>query len=693
MVFELRKPVFIGGVASVCKPIVRREHAGRRRQPPPAALRLPRAADRWAATCSRYPGRVRRGPSSSPVAGRGPGDRADGDAGGAVSVKDRFDLVLVPEAGPCPPAGAVASLRKLLAAPGAAGGRGRPTPIGRPRAGRRSDGLGYYELHDALTPHFPRVQMLGVTPFLGLGVVEFDGTIEGLRIDSRLVKEGAEPPATYVAIAGAEPVTGLGYALVQLPFAALRGSAWPPAARRRARPSARRCCARRSTSCAGGCVAPPRTAPRWTPRPRSCGGRWPRPTSRSWPDPADGGGDGGRHGAASPPGVPVPERAVARRSIACGCSWPRRRPAPSPPSGDWRRSGARRARGRRRSRTRSSGCGWPTTSWGARGVRRPVSRSAAQASAVDAQALAARDRAIAERDERIAVLEGEKQELRWRLAELEDSLRDAIARAVRADGGRVPAGPVPPRAPVAAAAGAADGERDGRRSARVRWSSSTGGTGARRRAHRAQGVGRRAVGAGERARGRRAGGRGAGPERGRRGVDAAQDRQGSGRGGPQPPVAAGRAGGEAAAARARAQERGRRRRGGARRTGPRPRGRARCALAARRQPRRSRDLDARAGSAARQHRGAETRGDGDRHATDRRNGARQRRRRQHHPPARRHRRGGRAAGERRSATTASGPAGSATSWRGSAAASTRCRPSEIAGFLEELGEDLAELEK
>ena len=72
----------------------------------------------------------------------------------------------------------------------------------------------------------------------------------------------------------------------------------------------------------------------------------------------------------------------------------------------------------------------------------------AQASAVDAQVLAARDRAIAERDERIAVLEGEKQELRWRLAELEDRLRDAIARALRADSGRVPAGPVPPRAPV-----------------------------------------------------------------------------------------------------------------------------------------------------------------------------------------------------------------------------------------------------
>ena len=49
-------------------------------------------------------------------------------------------------------------------------------------------------------------------------MVEFDGAIDALRIDSRLVKE-PEPPVAYVAIAGTEPVAGLGYALVQLPSA------------------------------------------------------------------------------------------------------------------------------------------------------------------------------------------------------------------------------------------------------------------------------------------------------------------------------------------------------------------------------------------------------------------------------------------------------------------------------------------
>ena len=37
-----------------------------------------------------------------------------------------------------------------------------------------AEGVGYYELTDALLPQFPAVQMFGVTPFAGFGVVEFD---------------------------------------------------------------------------------------------------------------------------------------------------------------------------------------------------------------------------------------------------------------------------------------------------------------------------------------------------------------------------------------------------------------------------------------------------------------------------------------------------------------------------------------
>ena len=134
---------------------------------------------------------------------------SDGDL---ASLNERFDVVVVPEGEALVRRpGAVAACRKLVAAGGrlvvAASNAERPGATG---------GVGYYDLHGAVAPLLPLVQMLGMTPFSGIGVVEFDGTVDALRIDSRLVKE-PEAPVAYVAIAGTEPVPGLGYALVQLP--------------------------------------------------------------------------------------------------------------------------------------------------------------------------------------------------------------------------------------------------------------------------------------------------------------------------------------------------------------------------------------------------------------------------------------------------------------------------------------------
>jgi chromosome segregation ATPase len=66
-------------------------------------------------------------------------------------------------------------------------------------------------------------------------------------------------------------------------------------------------------------------------------------------------------------------------------------------------------------------------------ARRDASRfeAEARASVVDARSIDEQRQALAARDERIARLEGEKQDLVWRLAELEDKLRQAIARAVQ----------------------------------------------------------------------------------------------------------------------------------------------------------------------------------------------------------------------------------------------------------------------
>src|SRR5262245_2229020 len=128
-------------------------------------------------------------------------------------VEERFDVVVVPEAEEVSRRpGAFAALRRLLVD----GGRVIVAVANVERAG---EGIGYYDLQGAVAADFSHVQMLGVTPFVGMGIVEFEGAVDGLRIDSRLVKEGSEPPAFYVAVAGTQVAPGLGYALVQVPFA------------------------------------------------------------------------------------------------------------------------------------------------------------------------------------------------------------------------------------------------------------------------------------------------------------------------------------------------------------------------------------------------------------------------------------------------------------------------------------------
>ncbi len=81
-----------------------------------------------------------------------------------------------------------------------------------------AEGIGYYELVDALEGQFPVVRMLGRTPFLGFGLVEFDSAADALRVDATLLDGKAEPPTHYVAIAGKTAPAALGYALVQVPF-------------------------------------------------------------------------------------------------------------------------------------------------------------------------------------------------------------------------------------------------------------------------------------------------------------------------------------------------------------------------------------------------------------------------------------------------------------------------------------------
>ncbi|HVR61641.1 MAG TPA: class I SAM-dependent methyltransferase, partial [Polyangia bacterium] len=160
--------------------------------------------------------------------GRRPGLdlRLIGSLGELPPFGEVFDVVIVPEAESLlRRPGVVAAWKRVLAE----GGRlvVSVASADRARAGEAlasADGAGYYEVADALAAHFPRVRMFGQTPFLGFGVVEYEGAPQELQVDSRLVEGGAEPASRYLGVGGADEVLGLGYALVQLPFAPLESA-------------------------------------------------------------------------------------------------------------------------------------------------------------------------------------------------------------------------------------------------------------------------------------------------------------------------------------------------------------------------------------------------------------------------------------------------------------------------------------
>jgi hypothetical protein len=368
------------------------------------------------------------------------------DRDASVQVDDRFDVVVIPEAEELARrTGAFAALRKLLVD----GGR---VIVAAANVERGGDGVGYYDLHGAVAAHFAHVQMFGVTPFVGMGIVEFEGAVDGLRIDSRLVKEGSEPPALYVAVAGTQVAPGLGYALVQLPFAPIEarlaaggGGAPAPgsallreeidelrgrlrrAAEDRATLDAEVTTLRRALAEADESVV---TLTRKTTAEMSAMAERLAAGLRVSADTAD-----------TQPRAPGADVVAARDEadrLRAKLAEAEARASAAELRLEEVGGAARQRQGEledvlERLRLADSEL--------AR-ARRNAARVEhdASAAAANTQALAERDQAIAARDERIARLESEKQDLVWRLAELEDKLTAAIARAVRTEAARATVG-------------------------------------------------------------------------------------------------------------------------------------------------------------------------------------------------------------------------------------------------------------
>jgi SAM-dependent methyltransferase len=133
-------------------------------------------------------------------------------AAGAIDAAGVFDLVVVPDATDLLRGGGPIKLSALLAlvAPG-----GRLACV--VRNGDSGDGVSYYDLVDALAPHFSKVRMFGQTPFSAYGIAEFDEAAVALRVEAELAEREEEEPTHYIALAGPDEPQALGYALVQIP--------------------------------------------------------------------------------------------------------------------------------------------------------------------------------------------------------------------------------------------------------------------------------------------------------------------------------------------------------------------------------------------------------------------------------------------------------------------------------------------
>jgi len=137
---------------------------------------------------------------------------------GAIGAAGVFDLVLVPDATEMLRGHGPMKLSALLAlvAPG-----GRLACV--VANGDRGDGIPYYDVVDALAPHFSKVRMFGQTPFSAYGLAEFDEAAADLRVESDLADAESEEPTHYIALAGPDDATALGYALVQIPISISEG--------------------------------------------------------------------------------------------------------------------------------------------------------------------------------------------------------------------------------------------------------------------------------------------------------------------------------------------------------------------------------------------------------------------------------------------------------------------------------------
>lgn len=131
---------------------------------------------------------------------------------GKIGSGEVFDLVFVPDLSFTKDPSPLLHMAKRILSPKGAALIASPNPelLG-------GEGLGYYELYDAVAATFRRVRMVGQAPFVGYVLAELAAAEEPeVSIDTSLA--GRPEPEWFIALAGQREVRFEPYAIVELPY-------------------------------------------------------------------------------------------------------------------------------------------------------------------------------------------------------------------------------------------------------------------------------------------------------------------------------------------------------------------------------------------------------------------------------------------------------------------------------------------
>lgn len=150
-----------------------------------------------------------------------------------LDVRDgAFDVVVIPDLSCAEAPGELVRLARRLLARGGTLVAAAPNPDLDERLlpwslAEEREHIGYYDLYDLVSLHFPEVRMLGQAPFVGYTIADFapEGDLD-ITVDTSLL-EATESPEWFIAVAGERRVEVESYAVIGLPLSSVQRALVP----------------------------------------------------------------------------------------------------------------------------------------------------------------------------------------------------------------------------------------------------------------------------------------------------------------------------------------------------------------------------------------------------------------------------------------------------------------------------------